>query len=70
MTERERQDIILKNLCEVCDRLYEIWNDASKIEDYELRRLVMRETAGEFVTISGLCLDVDMAINSEVVYHA
>ena len=70
MTDRERQEQILKQLCEVCDRLYEIWNDATKVDDFEYRRLVMREAASKFFDLSLLVHQVDMALNMEGgVYH-
>lgn len=72
MTEKERQDIILKQMCEVCDRLYEIWNDATKLDSYDLRSLVMRESSSTFYAVALLCREIDGLINKEEggVFHA
>ena len=71
MEDRKKQELVLKELCEVCDRLYEIWNDATKIDDFEFRRLVMREAASTFYNLSLLVQQVDIALNMEGgVFHA
>ena len=71
MTDREKQDNILKHLCEVCDELYALWNDATEIDDYEFRRLVMREAASTFYNTALLIQQVDMGLNMEGgVFHA
>lgn len=71
MDDKKRQYELLKMLCQVCDDIFEIWKESTKIDDKEIRRLIMRETAGSFYNLDMLIRQLDVIVNEEeAVFHA
>ena len=60
------QSNLLRMLCEVCDDIFEIWKDATRTDNYEIRRLVMRETSGCFFNLDTLIRQVEILVNKEL----
>ena len=62
----QKQYDLLRMLCEVCDDIFEIWKEATKTDNYEIRCLVMRETSGCFYNLDMLLRQVEILVNKEL----